>query len=90
MDCCCHAAWMASGGLTQAPIAPGETWAYEFTLQQHGTHMYHPHADEMTQIAMGMMGLFIIHPREGEPEPIQRDYAVMLHNWALHPGTLAT
>jgi FtsP/CotA-like multicopper oxidase with cupredoxin domain len=74
-------------GLTQAPIAPGETWAYEFTLQQHGTHMYHPHADEMTQIAMGMMGLFIIHPREGEPEPIQRDYAVMLHNWALHPGT---
>ena len=74
-------------GLTQAPIAPGETWAYEFTLRQHGTHMYHPHADEMTQIAMGMMGFIIIHPREGEPEPIQRDYAVMLHNWALHPGT---
>lgn len=74
-------------GLTQAPIAPGETWAYEFTLRQHGTHMYHPHADEMTQIAMGMMGFFIIHPRDGEPEPIHRDYAVMLHNWALHPGT---
>ena len=26
-------------GLTQAPIAPGETWAYEFTLRQHGTHV---------------------------------------------------
>ena len=74
-------------GLTQKPIQPGETWAYEFTLRQHGTHMYHPHADEMTQIAMGMMGFFIIHPRDGEPEPIHRDYAVMLHNWALHPGT---
>ncbi len=75
------------GGLTQPHILPGETYMYEFTLAQHGTHMYHPHADEMTQIAFGMMGLFIIHPRDGEPEPIDRDYALLLHNWALHPGT---
>jgi FtsP/CotA-like multicopper oxidase with cupredoxin domain len=39
-------------GLTQSPIKPGETYLYEFTLQQHGTHMYHPHADEMVQMAM--------------------------------------
>jgi manganese oxidase len=75
------------GGLSQPQIAPGETYAYEFTLRQHGTHMYHPHADEMVQMAVGMMGFFIIHPRDGEPERIDRDYAVMLHNWALHPGT---
>ncbi len=75
------------GGLTQPHIPPGETFVYEFTLRQHGTHMYHPHSDEMTQMAMGMMGLFIIHPRDGEPEPIDRDYALLLHNWALHPGT---
>ncbi len=74
-------------GLTQPAIQPGETFVYEFTLQQHGTHMYHPHADEMVQLAMGMMGMFIIHPREGEPEPIDRDYAILLHNWAMHPGT---
>ena len=43
-------------GLTQQPIAPGETFKYEFTLRQHGTYMYHPHFDEMTQMAMGMMG----------------------------------
>ncbi|GMU42568.1 MAG: copper oxidase [Xanthomonadales bacterium] len=75
------------GGLTQPQIAPGETWQYEFTLRQHGTHMYHPHADEMVQLAVGMMGLFIIHPREAEPDRIDRDYAILLHNWALHPGT---
>lgn len=75
------------GGLTQPHIAPGETWAYEFTLRQHGTHMYHPHADEMTQLAFGMMGLFIIHPRQPEGPPVQREYALLLHNWALHPGT---
>jgi FtsP/CotA-like multicopper oxidase with cupredoxin domain len=64
------------GGLSQPHIKPGETYVYEFTLRQHGTHMYHPHADEMVQMAVGMMGMFIIHPRDGEPEPIDRDYVV--------------
>jgi FtsP/CotA-like multicopper oxidase with cupredoxin domain len=27
--------------------------------------MYHPHADEMVQMAMGMMGLWITHPKAG-------------------------
>jgi hypothetical protein len=75
------------GGLTQPKIQPGETFAYEFTLRQHGTHMYHPHADEMTQMAFGMMGLFIIHPRVPDTPRVDRDYAILLHNWALHPGS---
>jgi manganese oxidase len=74
-------------GLTQPPIGPGETFVYEFELRQHGTHMYHPHADEMVQMAMGMMGFFVIHPRQPELERIDRDYCILLHNWALHPGT---
>jgi FtsP/CotA-like multicopper oxidase with cupredoxin domain len=74
-------------GLTQPAIEPGETYVYEFTLKQHGTHMYHPHADETVQLASGMMGMFIIHPSGGEVEHIDRDYAFLLHNWALHPGT---
>lgn len=75
------------GGLSQPHIKPGETFAYEFTLNQHGTHMYHPHADEMTQMAVGMMGMFVIHPKEPEAIPVDRDYALLLHNWAIHPGT---
>ncbi|NKB43863.1 MAG: multicopper oxidase domain-containing protein [Alphaproteobacteria bacterium] len=75
------------GGLNQPTIQPGETFAYEFDLVQHGTHMYHPHADEMVQLAVGMMGMFIIHPKDGEAQKIDRDYVVMLHNWAIHPGT---
>ena len=75
------------GGVSQPRIDPGETYAYEFTLRQHGSHMYHPHVDEMVQLAVGMMGLFVIHPRAGEEVPIDRDYALLLHNWALHPGT---
>ena len=75
------------GGLSQPQIAPGETYVYEFTLKQHGTHMYHPHADEVVQLAVGMMGMFIIHPRNGEQTKIDRDYCFITHNWAMHPGT---
>lgn len=75
------------GGLNQPHIKPGETYVYEFTLRQHGTFMYHPHADEMLQLAVGMMGFFIIHPRNPQPKAIDRDFAIMLHEWAIHPGT---
>jgi FtsP/CotA-like multicopper oxidase with cupredoxin domain len=75
------------GGLTQPHIGAGETWVYEFTLRQHGTFMYHPHADEMLQLAVGMMGSFIIHPKKPESPPIDRDFVIMLHEWAIHPGT---
>ena len=74
-------------GLNQPAIQPGETFAYEFTLKQHGTYMYHPHADEMTQMAVGMMGMLIIHPRKEEARAVDRDYCFLLHNWAVHPGT---
>jgi FtsP/CotA-like multicopper oxidase with cupredoxin domain len=75
------------GGLNQPQIGPGETFAYEFTLKQHGTYMYHPHADEMVQMAAGMMGMFIIHPKNPAMPPPDRDYTFMLHSWAVHPGT---
>ncbi len=75
------------GGLSHPQIKPGETYEYEFTLKQHGTQMYHPHADEMVQLAAGMMGLFIIHPKNPTTPPPDRDYAFLLHTWAFHPGT---
>jgi FtsP/CotA-like multicopper oxidase with cupredoxin domain len=73
-------------GLNQPHIEPGETYVYEFTLRQHGTNMYHPHSDEMVQMAMGMMGFFIIHPRVPEAPPIDRHFAIMLHEWFIPPG----
>ncbi len=73
-------------GLTQKGIPPGETFAYEFTLKQHGTQMYHSHGDEMTQIGMGTMGFFIIHPKKPEHK-IDRDYAIFLNEWFVPPGS---
>jgi len=73
-------------GLNQAPIPPGETFTYEFKLKQHGTYMYHPHFDEMTQVGMGMMGFFIIHPKEPESSPVDRDFAIFVHEWYVPSG----
>lgn len=72
-------------GLTQKYITPGETMAYEFTLKQHGTLMYHPHSDETHQMAMGMYGFFIIHPKE-LAHKIDRDFAIFLGEWNVPPG----
>ncbi|MCK6445472.1 MAG: copper oxidase [Planctomycetes bacterium] len=74
------------GGLNQAPIRPGETWAYEFVVRDAGTFMYHPHADEMLQMAVGLMGMFIVHPRVDD-ERVDRDFVLLPHEWAIHPGT---
>jgi FtsP/CotA-like multicopper oxidase with cupredoxin domain len=72
------------GGLSHPPIAPGETFLYEFTVRDPGTFMYHSHFDEMIQIALGMQGIFVVHPRRG-PRP-DRDYAIMLGEWFIEPG----
>ncbi len=75
------------GGLNQRAIPPGETFRYEFTLRQHGTFMYHSHHDEMTQMALGLMGLIVVHPRESKAPRADRDYAIMLSEWKIAPGT---
>ena len=75
------------GGVSAPYIDPGETYAYEFSLRQHGSQMYHPHGDEMLQIALGMMGMFIIHPKDPNDDPVDRDFAWMTHAWRIDPGT---
>jgi len=75
------------GGLTQPQINPGETYVYEFTLRQSGTFMYHPHADEMVQMAMGMMGMFIIHPKHPKEHRVDRDFCFLLSSYDIAPGT---
>ena len=76
------------GGLSQKVIRPGETFKYEWTIQQHGTLMYHSHHDEMTQMAMGLMGMFVIHPRNPDADSqVDRDFALLLSEWDIPAGT---
>ena len=73
-------------GLTQRPIGVGETYVYEITLRYPGTFMYHPHFDEMTQIALGMAGMFVVHPRRPRGRRVDRDFALITHEWRLNVG----
>ena len=76
-------------GLTQASIKPGKTVVYEFTARRPGTFMYHPHADEMTQMAMGMMGFWVTHPRTQHPliDEVNRDFCFLLNAYDIEPGS---
>jgi hypothetical protein len=76
------------GGLTQPYIKPGETARYEWTLRQYGTFMFHAHHDEMTQMGMGLIGMFVVHPRKPVPEyHVDRDFVLMLSAWSIAAGT---
>ncbi|PZX11780.1 FtsP/CotA-like multicopper oxidase with cupredoxin domain [Palleronia aestuarii] len=74
-------------GLSHPGIPPGKTYVYEFDLIKSGTFMYHPHADEMVQMAMGMMGMFVVHPKDPTFRPVDRDFLIMLNAFDIDPGT---
>ena len=74
-------------GLTQPPIQPGKTFMYEFVAKRAGTFMYHPHADEMLQMAMGMMGSWITHPKNPKFMPVDRDFVFLLNAYYIDPGS---
>ena len=73
-------------GLTQPGIPPGKTFVYEFTARRAGTFMYHPHADEMVQMAMGMMGFWITHPKDPNFMRVDRDFVFLLNAYDIDPG----
>lgn len=74
-------------GLTQPAIQPGKTFMYEFEAKRAGTFMYHPHADEMTQMAMGMMGSWVTHPKNPKFMPVDRDFIFLLNSYDIDPGS---
>ena len=75
------------GGLTQPHIPVGKTFVYEFDLVKSGTFMYHPHSDEMVQMAMGMMGFFVIHPKDPKFMLVDRDFVFLLNAYDIDPGS---
>ncbi|WP_024587393.1 copper oxidase [Aliihoeflea sp. 2WW] len=74
-------------GLTQPGIPTGKTFVYEFDLVKSGTFMYHPHGDEMVQMAMGMMGFFVIHPKDPQFMRVDRDFVFLLNAFDIEPGS---
>ncbi len=74
------------GGLTQKQIPVGKTYVYEFEMKHSGTFMYHPHADEMVQMAMGMMGFLVVHPKNPKFMAVDRDFVFLVNAFDIEPG----
>jgi FtsP/CotA-like multicopper oxidase with cupredoxin domain len=75
------------GGVTQPHIKPGQTFVYEFQIRKSGTFMYHPHSDEMVQMAMGMMGFFVVHPSDPNLHRVDRDFVFLMSSYDIDPGS---
>ncbi|HXO33380.1 MAG TPA: copper oxidase [Candidatus Acidoferrales bacterium] len=71
-------------GSSQDPIPPGGRFVYEFTLQQEGTYFYHSHM--AMQEMMGMIGAFIMHPRESYKPRADKDFAIIMQEYAILPN----
>ncbi len=74
-------------GLTQPAIPVGKTFVYEFEARRAGTFMYHPHADEMVQMAMGMYGFWVTHPKDPRFMRVDRDFVFLLNSFDIEPGS---
>jgi FtsP/CotA-like multicopper oxidase with cupredoxin domain len=67
--------------ITQAPIEPGQSFDYEFTLPDAGTFFYHPHQRGLEQMGRGLAGALIVEERE--PARFDRDVLWVLSDWRL-------
>ncbi len=71
-------------GISQEPIRPSESFAYDFTIHQEGTYFYHSHM-AMQELA-GMLGAFIMHPRVPYRPHCDKDFAIHLQEYAVLPN----
>ncbi len=72
--------------VTQKPVPPGESFVYEFEARPAGTRWYHTHADEHRQLDLGLAAPLIIEPATAEPFPFDREYTLVLDDWATGTG----
>jgi len=70
--------------LTQAPVAPAESFEYRFTPPDAGTFWYHPNPFASEQLDRGLYGALIVD--EAEPVSVDRDVLLLLKDWRLGPS----
>ncbi len=67
--------------ITQPVVKKGESFTYEFAASNSGTHMYHSHHNAAEQVTKGLLGAFIIEPKDKSADPeFDSDYTVVLND----------
>ena len=70
--------------ITQPAVMPGESFTYEFTVRNAGSHMYHSHFMAEHQVPMGLLGAFIVTDAAATDEPAADiDYTMILNDGPL-------
>lgn len=68
--------------VTQPPIKPGETFTYEFVAKPAGSHMYHSHHNAADQVTRGLLGAFVIEPKDKSQDPkFDSEYSIILNDY---------
>jgi CopA family copper-resistance protein len=67
-------------GLSFSGIKPGETFEYQFDVNQSGTYWYHSHSGFQEQT--GLYGAIVIDPKEPDPVAYDRDHVILLSDWS--------
>lgn len=70
--------------ISQKPVPPGGRYTYEFTVHQEGTFFYHAHS--AMQEMMGLIGMFVSHPKKEFLPRVDHDFGLILQEWAVLPS----
>ncbi len=80
-----HIGYDGMPGISQEPVKPGEQFVYEFLIHQEGTYFYHSHM-AMQEMA-GMLGAFVMHPKEPYRPHCDKDFALHFQGYAVLPSS---
>lgn len=81
-----HIGFDGQPGISQEPVKPGGRFIYEFNIHQEGTYFYHSHM-AMQEMA-GMLGGFIMHPKEPYSPHCDKDFLIHLQEYAVLPNNM--
>jgi FtsP/CotA-like multicopper oxidase with cupredoxin domain len=73
--------------MTQPPVDPGQSFAYEFAPPDAGTFFFHPHCNTVEQLGRGLAGVLIVEDEE-ERGRFLADHVIAIKDWRLkHDGS---
>jgi FtsP/CotA-like multicopper oxidase with cupredoxin domain len=69
--------------ISQPAVMPGESFTYEYTLRNAGSHMYHSHFMAEHQVPMGLLGAFVVTDPGADEPAVDQDIAMILNDGPL-------
>lgn len=70
-------------GYTQAAIEPGQSFTYDYVVQDAGTFWYHPHVNSAAQVGWGLYGPIVVED-PNDPEVFGDELVLLLSDMSLN------